>query len=764
MLENCHQTLHTAGRYGFIQFEDLDASEQQLIELRCGLDVEESERICLHHEQRYLKQFGKKKLTGFNPSQCSNPFSRANHSKASISGQKKISVEMSLKAKSHNIVVKPGLKICINCKLRLNDQIKASEEKLHYTSGSEDEARESYQHQKQLADANSVLKECLEKPPSVSPMTMHSVSWDRDIRSTVKRKLYQVEQQQNAAKKRIAEELSQSLNIEPDTVQLESDDLVKSRGLDEIINMIKEKLSTTESFKSKVQLLTISPPSWSINKIASTFGTTTHMARKAIETRKKGGILSVPEPKKGKPLPETTTDLVKSMYYDVEYSREMPGMKDTVSIRRNVRIPKRLLLCNLSELHAAFKKKHPDVKVGLSKFCELRPKECVTVGSSGAHSVCVCTIHQNTKLMHSALNISESLHDLTDLIVCDRENRECMLHRCEKCPGVQSMLKQLTKSYISQHLDSQACDDDEKEEFSFLHDNDIKYCQWISTDRAELEKHVLPVIDFLDKFALKLDALTAHSFITKEQNKFFKNMKETLQPNQALAIFDFAENYKFIVQDEVQSFHWNNKQCTLHPVALYLNTDGKVNEHSLCILSDDLDHDANFVKRVMDATVDCVKELSTTVEIIHYFSDGCAKQYKNCYNFYNVTQHKSDYSLDCNWHFFATSHGKNSCDGIGGAVKRTVRRASLQRPYNDQILDIDAMHDFCLEKMKSIKFVVIRKYEMEKYRQDCANRYSIARRIPGTRSFHRYIPLDKSRIECRRTSNSKAVLVFDNKK
>ena len=82
--------------------------------------------------------------------------------------------------------------------------------------------------------------------------------------------------------------------------------------------------------------------------------------------------------------------------------------------------------------------------------------------------------------------------------------------------------------------------------------------------------------DFLDKFALQLDNLTAHSFISREQNKVFKEIKENLTNNQALAILDFAENYKFVVQDEAQSFHWNNKQCTLHPVAIYLKTDGEV--------------------------------------------------------------------------------------------------------------------------------------------------------------------------------------------
>jgi len=36
--------------------------------------------------------------------------------------------------------------------------------------------------------------------------------------------------------------------------------------------------------------------------------------------------------------------------------------------------------------------------------------------------------------------------------------------------------------------------------------------------------------------------------------------------------------------------------------------------------------------------------------------------------------------------FFATSHGKGPCAGVGGTVKRFAARASLQRPYSDQIM------------------------------------------------------------------------------
>ena len=54
---------------------------------------------------------------------------------------------------------------------------------------------------------------------------------------------------------------------------------------------------------------------------------------------------------------------------------------------------------NLREVYHEFKGQFPAQKVGFSKFADLRPKHCVLAGASGTHSVCVCTIHQNVKLM-----------------------------------------------------------------------------------------------------------------------------------------------------------------------------------------------------------------------------------------------------------------------------------------------------------------------------------------------------------------------------
>lgn len=53
---------------------------------------------------------------------------------------------------------------------------------------------------------------------------------------------------------------------------------------------------------------------------------------------------------------------------------------------------------------------------------------------------------------------------------------------------------------------------------------------------------------------------------------------------------DFAENFSFIVQDEIQSYHWVNKQATVHPFVSYYKEGNQLKSFCLRILSDHLEH------------------------------------------------------------------------------------------------------------------------------------------------------------------------------
>ena len=80
----------------------------------------------------------------------------------------------------------------------------------------------------------------------------------------------------------------------------------------------------------------------------------------------------------------------------------MPEKKDYVSVSKGVHKKNFTIcksLCKLKKLYTAFKQKHPNVNIGFSKFCALRPKCCVFDGPKMTHSVCVCSAHQNIALL-----------------------------------------------------------------------------------------------------------------------------------------------------------------------------------------------------------------------------------------------------------------------------------------------------------------------------------------------------------------------------
>ena len=77
------------------------------------------------------------------------------------------------------------------------------------------------------------------------------------------------------------------------------------------------------------------------------------------------------------------------------------------------------------------------------------------------------------------------------------------------------------------------------------------------------------VITFIDIVVQCFEKLQAHSFIARAQSKYLNELKEELDTNSIILLGDFAENYAFVVQDEIQSYHWNTKQFSFHPIVLY---------------------------------------------------------------------------------------------------------------------------------------------------------------------------------------------------
>ena len=126
----------------------------------------------------------------------------------------------------------------------------------------------------------------------------------------------------------------------------------------------------------------------------------------------------------------------------------------------------------------------------------------------------------------------------------------------------------------------------------------------------------------------------------------------------------------------------------------------------------------------------------------------------------NLCNHYNDFNLSAEWIFFATSHGKSPCDGIGGTVKRCVDRSSnqsLDSPINTPKL----MYEYCNNKIVNISFYFldidyiinhINTYKLEE-------RYNTCNKCSGIRSHHSFVPIDNFSFRMKRISNDSIYLV-----
>ena len=219
------------------------------------------------------------------------------------------------------------------------------------------------------------------------------------------------------------------------------------------------------------------------------------------------------------------------------------------------------------------------------------------------------------------------------------------------------------------------------------------------------------------------------------QSKFLQETKNALVEGEFLVVGDFAENYAFVVQDASQSFHWNNSQATLHPFVIYYREGGNLANCSFVAISECNTHDVVAVHLFQTHLIEFMKKRFTTLNRIIYFSDGCAAQYKNCKNFLNLCNHESDFGASAEWNFFATSHGKGPCDGVGGTVKRLATRASLQRP-NNPILTPKQLFEFAQQSITAVTFTFTTTEDHEAHRNRLQERFASARTVPGMYITH----------------------------
>lgn len=712
--EHCHKTSYGLVSKKLKLINEFDDVEQKLLKLRVSNDVIS---ICEYHEKKFLLKYNHL----FGKSCCD--ILKA-HKKRITSDLREIKLEhlLLLKIPQYSDKLIPGQSLCRNC----YEKLFVLETKSKVSSDTTDF----------LVDDYVPLEEIQQKVDSACSLL--GLSPACKIRKLTSEKRHTaIEHKVHKVSEKLRKNLELCFDHSESTSVLEKQDILDSEYAD-LIKTLKEKCLIA-SKEEKVKIISLLPSSWSKEKIAREFQVSERLIRLTRNLVKEQGILPSLRKKKGISVSEETVEKVKMFYENDENSRMCSGKKECTKVIVNgekIVKQKRLVLCNLNELYVAFKKAHPECQIGRSKFCELRPKWCILAGASGTHSVCVCIYHQNVKLMIDCAKLNVNYKELIDLLVCDINNYDCMMDLCENCPGKESVLELFR---------------DSEEDLP----DHIEYKQWVTTDRAEMVTVIKSQEEYFETLVEKLENLKTHHYISKIQGQFLKNKKENLAESECIVLADFAENFTFIIQDEIQGYHWVNEQATVHPFVLYFKNEyGKLNSHSICILSNYLEHSTAVVHAFQTKVINYIREHLPKVQKVFYFSDGSGSQYKNRYNFSNICYHKKDFDLEAEWHFFASCHGKNACDGVGGTTKREVTKASLQRTTSNQILNVEQMFTFCKEKITGITYFLVKEEDVIAHMETLRQRFGNTLTVKGTRKFHRFHATGEHIIRCYTTSQT----------
>jgi len=421
-------------------------------------------------------------------------------------------------------------------------------------------------------------------------------------------------------------------------------------------------------------------------------------------------------------------------YENDNVSWQAPGKRDFKSYRVNgekVQKQKRFMLMNISEAFELFKKEYP-ISIHKSKFYELRPPHVVPVKET-PHNVCVCVKHANFLFLIEALSPFINLKKTTtsvfeaflEIMCCKIDREECMKSDCKEC-------RYDVKTVMN-------CDD-----YSMM----TKLKQWEKKDTLQVYEQINTLEMVTKELNETLCNFKLHFFVKRRQSEYFEELKKNVRGDTAVLQMDFAENYSIILQDEIQSAHWQHSQVTIFTCCIWLKGEIK----SYVVISDDLSHSKQsawlFLKRIVTDL-----KWDHDIKTLHIFSDNCSSQFRSKYTVYNLYHLADDLGVkSVEWNTFAAGHGKGAVDAIGGLTKRIVWNAVKSRRI--LVGDATSFFNFLQKETNKINALYVSLAEVEETSNFLNARWAFAKELKGIRNYHHFKKRNKNFVYAAITSKS----------
>jgi hypothetical protein len=175
------------------------------------------------------------------------------------------------------------------------------------------------------------------------------------------------------------------------------------------------------------------------------------------------------------------------------------------------------------------------------------------------------------------------------------------------------------------------------------------------------------VSEFLEYLKPNLTKFVTYNFVARWQDSQYHITMADLPEDAILSHIDFAENYSFEIQNEIQSMHWFSHQVTILVHLTYrlnLVPDPKVRgskwiKESHFYISDDKEHDTLFIQHCLLLHWNWLCEKGFKPRQHWVFSDGCSAQFKGSLAMYFVARYPGlTDGCSMRWEYFGSGHSK----------------------------------------------------------------------------------------------------------
>ena len=177
----------------------------------------------------------------------------------------------------------------------------------------------------------------------------------------------------------------------------------------------------------------------------------------------------------------------------------------------------------------------------------MKPPNTHWPGKFGYHEDCCCIYPENFSLLLECLGKPPpSLSEYLLQFLCVQHSSDCFLGFCSLCPNFENL-----------------------ERIDFEGAEEVQFLQWECTDRTNMETKRESVEAFLTRLKTQIPVIAAHHFIMKQQRDYISSVKRAISTSsnctEVIVTVDFAENYSYVHQREIQSAHWSNESATMDP-------------------------------------------------------------------------------------------------------------------------------------------------------------------------------------------------------